>query len=327
MASSILRKVAAGVVAMAFATQFADVPLANAQGISDRTITIMVPNSAGTGNDTIARLIGDQLSAKWNQPVIIRNEPGASGMIGTAQIARANPDGHEILFTATSYALNVVLSQQLPYDPNDFRGLMETARATWSLAVNPSFPAETVQEFVEHVRANPGSVDYASPGFGTPHFLVMEMLKLDQQLDMVHIPYPGQSEAVLDVLSGQVPVMAFPTHVALPLANDGRLRMLAVFADERVATKPDMPTMAEEGYPLKLDVWYGFLAPARMSDELVEKYNTTLNEIIAIPEVQEALGRQGLRVMGGTPEAFDQLIAEQIQELGELVEEANIPRR
>lgn len=301
---------------------------AQAQEIPAGDIEIVVPFSAGSGLDTMARLVGNGLSEKWDRTVIIKNQPGASGKIGTAAAAKADPDGLTILFTATSYVLNAVLSKQLPYDPeNDFRGVMETARATWSLAAHPDFPADTAKEFVDYVKANPGKVNYASAGLGTPHYLAMEMLKLEAGLELEHIPYSGQSEAVTDVISGMVPVMVFPTHIALPLAEDGKLKMLAVFADERVDLRPEMPTMAEEGFPLSLDIWYGFLAPKATPDAIVAQYNSAMNEVIQSPEVSEALKNRGLRIMGGSPEAFDTLIATQVEMFSELVEAANIPKR
>ena len=312
-----------GVIALGVAA-----PGAHAQGISNKNITIMVPFSAGSGLDTMARLVGDELSKMWNQTVVIQNRPGASGKIGTAAVAKAAPDGHTIVFTATSYALNAVLSKELPYDPRkDFRGIMEMARATWSLAVHPSFPANSAKEFIEYVRANPGKVNFASPGTGTPHFLVMELLKLNEKLDMVHIPYSGQSQAITDVVSGQVPVMAFPTHIALPLAKANKVKMLAVFADKRVALKPDMPTMKEQGIPATIDVWYGFLAPKAVPDKIINQFNAAMNKIIQMPKVKGTLTKRSLAVTGGTPQEIDALIENQIVKWGKVVKEAKIPKR
>ena len=303
-------------------------PVAAAEGISERTITIMVPFSASTGLDVMARMVGEELSKRWGQPVIVKNMPGASGVIGTEQVARAGPDGHTILFTATSFALNAVVNKSLPYDPiKDFRAIVEMARATWSLAVNPSFPAQNAKDFVEYVRANPGKVSYATPGMATPHYFAMELLKAREKLDMVHVPYSGQAQAVTDVLGGHIPVMVFPTHTALPFARDNKLRMLGVFADKRVAIAPDLPTMAEQGYPVSIDVWYGFLAPAKTPTAIVEKYNKAIREIMWLPKVREVLAGQGLVVTGGTPEQLDKLVQSQIVAWRKVIEEANIPRR
>jgi tripartite-type tricarboxylate transporter receptor subunit TctC len=301
---------------------------ASGDGLSDRTITIMVPFSTSTGLDIMARLVGEELSKRWSQPVIIKNLPGASGVIGTEQVARAEPDGHTILFTATSYALNAVFNKSLPYDPiKDFRAIIEMARATWSLAVNPAFPAQTAKELVDYVKANPGKVSYATPGMATPHYLAMELLKAREKLDMVHIPYGGQAQAVTDVLGGHVPVMVFPTHTALPYARDNKLRILGVFADKRVDIAPDLPTMTEQGYPVSIDVWYGFLAPGKTPTAIVEKYNKAIGEIMQLPKVREVLAGQGLVVTGGTPEQLDSLVKSQIVEWGKVVELANIPGR
>lgn len=297
----------------------------SAKGLSDQPITFMVPFSPSSGLDVMARLVAEELSKRWDQPIIVKNVTGASGVIGTEAVARAAPDGQTLLFTATSYALNAVFSRKLPYDPlNDFRAVIEMARATWSLAVTPSFPARTVKEFVAHVRANPGKISFATPGMATPHFISMELLKQQAGLDMLHVPYSGQAQAVTDVIGGHVPVMSFPTHVAVPLAQEGKLRMLAVFADRRIDLKPDMPTMAEEGFPVSIDVWYGFLAPKRTPDAVVAKYNAAIGDIIRSPQIREALLAQGLTVTGGTPEALDGVVRNQILTWGEIVTAAKL---
>jgi len=295
------------------------------RGISDKTITIMVPFSPGSGLDFMARFIGEKLSKEWGQPIVINNVTGASGSIGTRMVARANPDGQTILFTATSYALNAVFNKDLPYDPiNDFKAIIEVARATWSLAVNPKFPAKNVKEFVAYVKANPGKVSFATPGMATPHFVSMELLKKQAKLDLLHVPYKGQAHAVNDVVGGHVPVMVFPTHIALPLAQQGKLRMLGVFADKRVDLAPDMPTMTESGFPVSIDVWYGFLAPSKTPTAIVDKYNKAIEKIISSPEVKAAFSKRGLAVTGGSPEQFDQLIKRQITEWRAVVKDAKI---
>jgi tripartite-type tricarboxylate transporter receptor subunit TctC len=320
---AVVMRAAAACLVVAFAGAFACV--AAAQGISDKPITFMVPFSPGTGLDVMARLVGEELSKRWNQPIVIKNVTGASGIIGTGQVARSEPDGHTILFTATSYALNAVFAKNLTYDPlNDFRAIIEIARATWSLAVTPSFPAKNAKEFVAYVRANPGKISYATPGTATPHFISMELLKHQANLDMLHVPYSGQAQAVTDVIAGHVPVMSFPTHVALPLARDNKLRMLAVFADRRVDAEPNMPTMMEEGFPVSVDVWYGFMSPTGTPDAIVAKYNHDIGEILKLPNVREALTKQSLVVTGGTPEQLDKLVRNQIVEWGKVIEGAKI---
>ena len=188
-----------------------------------------------------------------------------------------------------------MFTKSLNYDPlNDFRAIIEMARATWSLAVTPSFPAKNAKEFVAYVKANPGKVSYATPGLATPHFISMELLKRQAGLDMLHVPYSGQAQAVTDVIGGHVPVMSFPTHVALPLARENKLRMIGVFADKRVDMEPSMPTMTEEGFPVSVDVWYGFMAPAKTPDAIVAKYNNEIGQILKLPHVREALEKQSL---------------------------------
>jgi tripartite-type tricarboxylate transporter receptor subunit TctC len=221
-----------------------------------------------------------------------------------------------------------VFAKDLTYDPlHDFRAVIEMARATWSLAVTPSFPAQTAKEFVAYARANPGKVSYATPGMATPHYISMELLKREAKLDMLHVPYSGQGQAVTDILGGHVPAMSFPTHVALPLAQEGKLRMLGVFADKRVEMAPNMPTMAEEGFPVSVDVWYGFMAPAQTPDAIIAKYNHDIGEIMKLPRVREALEKQSLTITGGTPEQLDRVVRSQIVQWRKVIEEANITKQ
>ena len=299
---------------------------ASGQGLSSQPITIVVPYTPGTGIDILARLVADELQPRWGQPVVVENKPGASGNIGTAAVARAAPDGHTVLMQANTLVTNAKLFKALPYDPlESFAPIIEVATGAISLVVHPSVPAQSVREFTEYAKSRPGQINYGSPGLGTPQHLAMELFKLSTKTDIVHVPYRGAAGAVTDLIGGHVSAMFLPVHTALPLVRQGQARMLAVGSLSRVATVPDVPTLAEAGLPgYEVDFWYGLLAPAGTPREIVAKYNGALNEILRSPAAIGNLSKQGLAAKGGDPDALRALIAKDLAKWGRVVEEAGI---
>ena len=271
-------------------------PPALAQRLSERTITIVVPFTPGTGIDILARLLGEQIQKRWEQTVIIENKPGASGNIGSQQAARAEPDGHTLLMTVNTFVMNASLFKSLPYDPQkSFAPIIEVATGSLALVVHPSLAAATVSEFVAYAKARPDEINYASPGRGTPQHLAMELLKLNAGISLKHVPYSGSAGAVRDLVGGHVNAMFLPLHTALPLVADNQIRLLAVGSAARSAQAPDVQTLAEQGVSgFDVDLWYGLLAPAGTSPEIVARYNGVLNEILAQASVREALAKQGM---------------------------------
>ncbi len=216
-------------------------PSTQAQRLSERTITIVVPFTPGTGIDILARLLGEQIQKRWEQTVIIENKPGASGNIGSQQAARAEPDGHTLLMTVNTFVMNASLFKSLPYDPQkSFAPIIEVATGSLALVVHPSLAAATVSEFVAYAKARPDEINYASPGRGTPQHLAMELLKLSAGISLRHVPYSGSAGAVRDLVGGHVNAMFLPLHTALPLVADKQIRLLAVGSAARSAQAPDV---------------------------------------------------------------------------------------
>ena len=291
-----------------------------------RTITIIVPFTPGTGPDILARVMGQEIQQRWSQPIVIENRPGASGNIGTQAVARSAPDGHTLLLTTSPFTQNVSLFKSVPYDPvTDFAPIIQLTDAFMSLAVHPSVPATSAQEFVAYLKARPGQVDYASPGRGTPHHLSMEFFKLATGTNVKHVAYRGSAPAVQDLVGGHVSAMFIPVHVGLPLAKDRQIRLLAVANKTRVSVAPDVPTLPEQGITgVDIDFWLGILAPAGTAPETVTRYNAVLNDILRTPQIAEKLSAQGFVAVGGTSSDFAALIARDLAKWRTVVKDAGI---
>jgi tripartite-type tricarboxylate transporter receptor subunit TctC len=282
-----------------------------AQGLSERPIFVVVPFTAGTGIDILARTLGEELRQRWNQPVVIENRPGASGNIGTAAVARAAPDGHTLMMTVNTFVMNASLFKQLPYDPEkDFEPIAEVATGALALVVHKSVPVTSARELIAAAKARPGQIDYASPGRGTPQHLAMELFKLSTGIDLTHVPHSGSAPAVQNLVGGHVGAMFLPVHTVLPLAEEGQVRILALGSERRSPLAPSVPTLAEEGVAsFDVDLWYGLLAPAGTPAEIIARYNTAVNQFLATPRVKQTLEKQGLVARGGAPERLRELIA------------------
>ncbi|HKU04717.1 MAG TPA: tripartite tricarboxylate transporter substrate binding protein [Bradyrhizobium sp.] len=297
-----------------------------AQGQSHPTIRLNVPFTPGTGPDLLARILSEELRQRWNQPVIVETKPGASGNIGTQAVARAAPDGLNLLVTVNTFVMNASLYPSLPYDPEkDFVPIAEIATGVLALVVHPSLNVSTFPELIALARSKPGEINYASPGRGTPQHLAMELLKLTAQVNFTHIPYAGSAGAVKDLAGGHVSAMFLPVHTALPLAEGGQIRVLAVGSQTRAHQAPQVPTLAELGVTdFDVDLWYGVLAPAGTPKDIVDRYNAVLNEILAQPSVRALLDKQGLVAKGGPPERLGQLIAKDRVRWAKVVKDAQI---
>src|ERR1700710_2362880 len=293
---------------------------------SQQTIRLNVPFTAGTGPDLLARILGEELRQRWNQPVIVENKPGASGNIGTQAAARAAPDGQTLLVTVNTFVMNASLYRAIAYDPEtSFAPIAEIATGVLALVVHPSLNVSTFPELMALARSKPGDINYASPGRGTPQHLAMELLKLTAQVNLTHIPYAGSAGAVKDLAGGHVSAMFLPIHTALPLAETGQIRILAVGSEKRAQRAAEVPTLAELGVTdFDVDFWYGVLAPAGTPKDIVDRYNAVLNEILAQPNVRAVLDRQGLIARGGPPERLAELIARDRPRWAKVVKEADI---
>jgi tripartite-type tricarboxylate transporter receptor subunit TctC len=293
---------------------------------SRQVIRFIVPFTAGTGPDLLARILGEELRQRWNDPVITENKPGASGNIGTQAAANAEPDGQTLLITVNTFVMNASLYHSIPYDPEkSFLPIVKIATGALGLAVHPSLNVNSVQELIELARGKPGEINYASPGRGTPQHLAMELFKLTAQINLTHIPYSGSAGAVQDLLGGYVAAMFLPIHTALPLAEQKQIRILAVGSKARIKQAPQVPTMVELGMAdFDVDLWFGALAPLGTPNSTVDRYNAAFNEILAQPAVQAVLEKQGLTASGGRPEQLADLIAKDRLRWAKIVKEAGI---
>jgi tripartite-type tricarboxylate transporter receptor subunit TctC len=295
--------------------------------VAGRPITIIVPYSPGTGIDILARAIAADLSQRFGQPVVVDNRTGASGNIGTGMAARAAPDGNTLLMIAKVFVVNPSLFKNLPYDPiTSFAPIIKLATGSIVLAVHPSVPAKTAQEFVAWVKSRPpGSVNYGSAGFATPHHLSMELFKLAAGVNLTHIPYKGTSGVMTDLVGNHVSAMFIPTHVALPFMRQQQIRVLGIAAQERSPAVPDVPTLAEQGLgDVENDLWFGLLAPAGTPADAVKRYNSAINEIIHSKDMVASLAKQGLVVSGGAPEVLRDLIVKDRAKWAKVIADAGI---
>jgi tripartite-type tricarboxylate transporter receptor subunit TctC len=235
---------------------------------------------------------------------------GASGNIGTAYVANAAPDGHTLLMTASTIVMNVSLFKTTPYDPaRDFAPIVRPASGALVLAVNSQLPVKTLRDAIALFRQHPGKYSYASPGNGTPQHLAMELFKIAAGVSLLHVPYKGSAGAITDLLGGQLQAMILPVNVALAQVKSGKIRLLAVTQEQRVAAIADVPTMAEAGLKgADVDLWFGLFAPARTPAAIVQKLNAEVNQILAQADVVELLEKQGLVVTPGRPEVLEQLM-------------------
>lgn len=291
-----------------------------------RPIRLIVPYTPGTGIDILARVVGQRLSEQFRLPVVVENRPGASGNIGTETVSKAAPDGYVLLMTSSTHVLNAALQPNVPYDPvKDFAPIGPTASASLALVVHPSLPAHSVPELVALAKAQPGKLNYASPGNGTPHHLAMELLKRHFGVDLTHVPYNGSAGAVTDLLGGQVQVMFLPLHVALPLVQSGKLRMLAAGGAHRSPVTPDVPSLADAGITdIDVDIWYALLGPRGLAKEQVALLNASVNAILRDEDVRANLGKQGLIPLPGTPEDLARMIATDLERWTQLIRAAKI---
>ena len=308
-------------------TLLAAAPFRAAAQAPGRPITIVVPYTPGTGIDILARSIANDLSARFGQPVVVDNKPGASGNIGTGIAARANPDGNTLLMIAKVFAVNPSLFKNVPYDPEkSFAPIIKLATGSIVLAVHPSVPAQTAQEFIAYIKSQPpGSINYGSAGFATPHHLSMELFKQAAGVNLTHIPYKGTSGVMTDLVGNHVSAMFIPTHVAMPFMRDKQIRVLGIASPQRSAAVPDVPTLQEQGLgEVENDLWFGLLAPAGTPQETVMRFNAAINEIIRSKQVVASLSKQGLIVSGGGPDVLRDLIVKDRVKWAKVIADANI---
>ena len=260
----------------------ASAPFGHAQSYPTRPVHCIVPFPAGGPSDILARLIGQKLSAQLGQPFVIENRVGANGNIGTQAVINASPDGHTLLFVAAPNAINAVLYDNLGFDfVRDIAPVASIARGALVMVVAPSFPATTAAEFIANAKANPGKLNMASAGKGTPPHVAGELFKIMAGIDMLHVPYRGVAPAMTDLLGGQVDVLFDPVPSSIGYVRSGKLRALGVTTAQRSASLPNAPTLAETVPGYEASTWFGVGAPKATPPEVIAKLNRVLNLVLA----------------------------------------------
>ena len=287
---------------------------------------IVVPYTPGTGMDILARTLAPHLQAAWGQAIVVDNRPGASGNLGAGAVAKAPPDGLTLLMGVNTLIINPALYANMTYDPlKDLAPIGLCATGSFLLVAGAGAKIRSVDELVRTARAKPGALDYASPGIATPHHMAMELFKLQAKVSITHIPFSGTAGAVSAVLSGDVPLMFLPVHVAMAQVKGGRLVVLAAAGDRRSALAPEVPTLAELGFPnVEADLWYGMLAPAGTPREIVARVHDDMTKALALAEVRSALAAQGMEVAPSSPEDMAALMRRDAARWAGVVRQAGI---
>ncbi len=288
-----------------------------------RIVSIFAP---GGGNDVICRLVAQQLTERLKQQVIVENRVGANGIVGTEVVARAAPDGYTFTLIPSGHAVNASMYKKLPFDSlKDFTPITLAGSGPLVLAVHPSLPVKNVKELIALAKARPGQLTYVSSGVGASGHLAGALFDTMTGTKMEHIPYKGMSLAVSDLMGGQVS-MTFGTSLSvIPHVRTGRLRALATTGAQRSPALPDLPTVAESGVPgYEAGLWYGFVGPARMPPEIVQRLNAEIVAILAQPDTREKLASQGLDARSSTPDEFARVLAADIVRWAEVVQKLGL---
>ena len=290
-----------------FAAAFA----ADGQSYPGRPIRVIAPFPPGASIDIVARTIGQKMSESMGQPFVIDNKAGASGAIGTEFLARAAPDGYTIgIGNPSTHVLPIALKKKIAYDGvKDFTPVGAIAKNILAIAVHPSLPVKSIRELVDYARSNPGKISYSTPGNGTSHHLIGEMLNEVAGIDMLHIGYRGGGPAVTDLLSGQVPAGVASLTSVTPYVKSGRTRVIAILDDRRYADLPDVPTGIESfpGFEAKAS-WVGMFGPAGMPAEIAARLNAELRKALGEPDVRKRLEANGFEIIGSSPAEFRTLL-------------------
>ncbi len=315
---------------MAAAGATAATPLARATGKwPTRPVRMIVPFPAGGATDIIARTLAEKLTTAMGQTFVVDNRGGASGIIGQEAAARAPADGYTLLLTGNGpHAINTSLFENIPYDPlKDFAQISLTSILPLILNVHPSVPVKTVAEFVQWVKKNPGKLNYASPGIGSPPNLTMELFKSQHKLDITHIPYKGSSLALADLIGGQVSVMFDNALSSYQHIKSGKIRALAVGSDARLASLPDVPTFVEAGYAgFEAYTWTALVAPAGVPRDIINLLAAETARALMDSTVQERLSAQGAIATSSTPKELEDKTRFEIRKWAQVIQDAKIPR-
>jgi tripartite-type tricarboxylate transporter receptor subunit TctC len=302
--------------------------IARAQTYPARPVRVIVPVAAGGPTDTIARLIAQKVSDRWGQQVYIENMPTGAGNVAVGVAATARPDGYTILMPSSSFVVNPNLYAKIRWDPvRDFAPITMAVASAHVLVVHPSIPANNLKELVALVKANPGKYSYASPGAGTTGQLAGELFKLSLGLDLLHVPFNGGNPAITSTIGGHTPIAFTALPAATSNIQGGKLRALVVTSGKRSPAFPDVPTMAESGFPDQTSVFIqAVLAPMGTPKDIVDLWYREMVRIVALPDIKERLAVLGFDPVANTPEEFGAWIKTEVARWAKVIHDANIPR-
>ena len=313
--------VLAGVLLMLMAAEHAQ-----AQSWPARPVRLVVPFSNGTGPDVIARSLGQKLSERWTQPVVVDNRPGASGNIGAEIVAKAAPDGLTLMVLASTFSVSPSLYANLPFDPlRSFTHVSLIATGTMALAVHAAVAARDLNEFIALLKAQPGKFSYSSPGNGTAQHVVMELFKLTTGTEILHVPYKAAAQAQLDVASGQISATVLPVNNSVPLMRGNRIRLLAAGGSRRSPVSPEVPSFEEQGLRgIDPDIWFALFGPAGLPEDVLKKIHGDIQAALREAEIKEVFGKLGMEPTGSSSEAMRERLAQDLQRWSRVVREAKI---
>lgn len=286
---------------------------AGAETYPSRAVKIIVPYPPGGASDVTARLLAQKLGEAWSQPVVIENRPGANGNVAAAYVAGMPPDGYTLLMgNVGPNAISLSLYKNLSYGVKSFAPISQTGTVPIVILANPDAPFRTLAELVAYAKANPGKLSYGSAGIGSSTHLTAELFKAAAGVQIAHVPYKGDSPAIVDVEGGQIPLMLATTVSAVPQIRTGRIRAIAVTTARRSSALPDVPTIAESGYPnFDTSSWGGLLAPAGTPPDVVAKLHDAVVKIMASAETRKVLGDLGIEIISSSPQAFGKYMADE----------------
>jgi tripartite-type tricarboxylate transporter receptor subunit TctC len=320
-----------GPIALALVAACLLVPPAGAQrpdvkAYPAKPVRMVIPFAPGGGTDIVGRIVAQKLTEAWPYPVVVDNRPGAGSTIGTELVARATPDGYTIETVSMSHSINVSLYRKLPYDPvRDFATVILVAMAPNVLVVHPSLPARSLKELIAYAKSRPGQLNFASSGSGGVSHLSAELLKSVAGIDIVHVPYKGAGPAMTALIGGEVQMMMATAPVALAQMRANRVRALAISSGRRSSLAPDLPTIAESGFPgFQTDTWYGVVAPAGTPAAIVARLNAEIGRVLASPDARALLEAQGAHPAGGSPEEFRAFLRSEIAKWAKVIAAAGI---
>jgi tripartite-type tricarboxylate transporter receptor subunit TctC len=320
-----LRIVPAGMLALALV----GIPCAGpvqANDFPNRAIKLIVPFTPGTGMDNIARQVGEKLSTRWGQPVVVENRLGTAGNLGAEQVARSAPDGYTLLVSASNLSITATLYPTPGFAPmTDLVPMLIAAWGNQTLVVNPKAEFNTLGEFLAAARAQPGRITFASPGVGSPQHIALELFQQNAGVRFLHVPYKGTAPGITDLIAGHVDAMLVATHTVMPYVSGGKLKALAVAAQSRHKAAPQLPSFGELGLRnFTTDAWYGFLAPRGVPADVLARLITEIQDILNQPEVKTALEKTGLDVRPSTPEEMRAVMQREFTDYGEIIRRNNI---